>query len=123
MKEGFGHRRAGVAEDAVIHGEGLVHLTVEGTAPGEVAFQRSVLWNEGTKHLVAEARPHHLRRVLDLVVQHVQGFLLERESGAWLWWVIPPGLLITLTVLGFAFFGFALEELFDPKLRRRGKVS
>lgn len=38
-------------------------------------------------------------------------------SGAWLWWVIPPGLLITLTVLGFAFFGFALEEWLDPKLR------
>ncbi|HEY63303.1 MAG TPA: ABC transporter permease [Caldilineae bacterium] len=39
-------------------------------------------------------------------------------SGAWVWWVIPPGLLITLTVLGFAFTGFALEEFLDPRLRR-----
>ncbi len=39
-------------------------------------------------------------------------------SGAWVWWVIPPGLMITLTVLGFAFTGFALEEFLDPRLRR-----
>lgn len=39
-------------------------------------------------------------------------------SGAWLWWVIPPGLLITLAVLGFAFVGFALEEVLNPQLRR-----
>ena len=39
-------------------------------------------------------------------------------SGAWLWWVLPPGLLITLAVLGFAFTGFALEEVINPRLRR-----
>jgi len=39
-------------------------------------------------------------------------------SGAWKWWVIPPGLLITTAVLGFAFTGFALEELLNPCLRR-----
>ncbi|MDQ7850917.1 MAG: ABC transporter permease [Armatimonadota bacterium] len=38
-------------------------------------------------------------------------------SGAWLWWVFPPGLLITLAVLGFAFTGFALEEVLNPRLR------
>lgn len=39
-------------------------------------------------------------------------------SGAWKWWVLPPGLLITAAVLGFAFTGFALEESFNPRLRR-----
>lgn len=39
-------------------------------------------------------------------------------SGAWKWWVIPPGLLITAAVLGFAFTGFALEEALNPRLRR-----
>ncbi len=38
-------------------------------------------------------------------------------SGAWLWWVIPPGALVTATVLGFALVGFALEERFNPRLR------
>jgi len=39
-------------------------------------------------------------------------------SGAWKWWVLPPGLLITAAVLGFAFTGFALEEVLNPRLRR-----
>lgn len=39
-------------------------------------------------------------------------------SGAWKWWVIPPGLLITMAVLGFAFTGFSLEEILNPRLRR-----
>lgn len=39
-------------------------------------------------------------------------------TGAWKWWVVPPGLLITAAVLGFAFTGFALEEVLNPRLRR-----
>jgi ABC-type dipeptide/oligopeptide/nickel transport system permease subunit len=39
-------------------------------------------------------------------------------SGAWKWWVLPPGLLITSAVIGFAFTGFALEEVLNPRLRR-----
>jgi len=38
-------------------------------------------------------------------------------TGAWVWWVLPPGLLITATVLGFALMGFALEEVLNPRLR------
>lgn len=38
-------------------------------------------------------------------------------SGAWLWWVLPPGLLITLAVAGFAFSGYALENALNPRLR------
>lgn len=42
-------------------------------------------------------------------------------SGAWVWWVIPPGVLITAATLGFAFTGFALEEVLNPRMRgRRG---
>jgi ABC-type dipeptide/oligopeptide/nickel transport system permease subunit len=42
-------------------------------------------------------------------------------SGAWVWWVMPPGLLITAATLGFAFVGFALEEALNPRMRgRRG---
>jgi len=42
-------------------------------------------------------------------------------GGTWLWWVIPPGLLIAAASLGFALVGLALEEALDPRLRgRRG---
>lgn len=40
-------------------------------------------------------------------------------SGAWVWWVLPPGILITAATLGFAFTGFALEEILNPRMRRR----
>jgi peptide/nickel transport system permease protein len=39
-------------------------------------------------------------------------------TGAWLWWVLPPGLCITLAVMGFALVGFAFEERVNPRLRR-----
>jgi peptide/nickel transport system permease protein len=37
---------------------------------------------------------------------------------AWLWWVLPPGLLIAASALGFALLGFALEQRVNPRLRR-----
>ncbi|HXF81964.1 MAG TPA: ABC transporter permease [bacterium] len=39
-------------------------------------------------------------------------------SGAWPWWVLPPGMMITAAVLGFTFTGFALEGILYPRLRR-----
>lgn len=40
-------------------------------------------------------------------------------SGAWTYWVIPPGVAITMTVLGLAFIAFSLERLANPRLVRR----
>jgi peptide/nickel transport system permease protein len=37
-------------------------------------------------------------------------------TGAWKWWMLPPGLALTLVVLGFAFVGYASEEWADPRL-------
>lgn len=39
-------------------------------------------------------------------------------KGLW-WWVLPPGLLITLTGLGFLLLGSSLEEYFNPRFKRR----
>jgi len=38
-------------------------------------------------------------------------------SDVWMWWMLPPGLCIVLTVLGLTFVGYALEETLDPKLK------
>lgn len=38
-------------------------------------------------------------------------------TGAWPWWILPPGLLITLTVLAFAMIGYSLEEVVNPRLK------
>src|SRR6266568_64109 len=35
------------------------------------------------------------------------------------WWIIPPGISIAIVSLSFVLIGYALDELFNPKLRRR----
>jgi len=37
---------------------------------------------------------------------------------AW-WWILPPGLAITLLTLSFVFIGHAVDEIVNPRLRRR----
>jgi ABC-type dipeptide/oligopeptide/nickel transport system permease subunit len=39
-------------------------------------------------------------------------------SPMWKWWVLPPGLAITVTLLGFTFVGVALEPAFNPRWHR-----
>jgi peptide/nickel transport system permease protein len=39
-------------------------------------------------------------------------------NGLW-WWVVPPGLLIALVGMTFAFVGFAMDKVLHPKLRTR----
>jgi peptide/nickel transport system permease protein len=35
------------------------------------------------------------------------------------WWIFPPGLGIAFLSLSFILLGFAMDEIFNPKLRRR----
>lgn len=53
------------------------------------------------------------------------GHMLEAAQGAgamaandWAYY-LPPGICITLVVLGFSFLGHSIEPLFDPRLRER----
>ena len=39
-------------------------------------------------------------------------------SAMWTWWVLPAGLAVALTVLGFTFVGVALEPSFNPRWLR-----
>jgi peptide/nickel transport system permease protein len=39
-------------------------------------------------------------------------------NGLW-WWVVPPGLLIAIMGMTFAFLGFAMDKILHPKLRTR----
>jgi len=38
-------------------------------------------------------------------------------TDAWIWWIVPPGVLITLLVISFAYIGNALEQIANPRLR------
>lgn len=44
-------------------------------------------------------------------------------TDAWLWWILPPGILITVLVIGFAFTGYSMEEILDPRLRKGRKSN
>ncbi len=39
-------------------------------------------------------------------------------TDAWKWWILPPGMALTVVILGLAFLGYAVEEWADPRLRR-----
>lgn len=39
-------------------------------------------------------------------------------TGAWKWWLLPSGLIIFFTLLGFTLVGYGLESALDPRLRR-----
>jgi ABC-type dipeptide/oligopeptide/nickel transport system permease subunit len=36
-------------------------------------------------------------------------------GSTWLWWLLPPGLAITVAILGFTFIGVGLEPEFNPR--------
>ena len=46
---------------------------------------------------------------------HTQGGFFHL---AW-WWIIPPGAAITILTLAFVFIGHAVDEIVNPRLRRR----
>jgi len=46
----------------------------------------------------------------------VEGYAIRNELYMW---VLMPGLFIVFVVLGFTFLGYALDEIFNPKLRKR----
>ncbi|HOK00008.1 MAG TPA: ABC transporter permease [Termitinemataceae bacterium] len=39
-------------------------------------------------------------------------------KGIW-WWVLPPGLLISIMGMSFAFLGFSMDKILHPKLKTR----
>jgi peptide/nickel transport system permease protein len=39
-------------------------------------------------------------------------------SDMWMWWMLPAGLCIVLTILSLTFIGYALEEIVSPSLKR-----
>ena len=46
--------------------------------------------------------------------QAKSAFLTNR----WIWWILPPGLMITLLVVAFTYVGNALEDVINPRLRK-----
>jgi len=59
--------------------------------------------------------PHHTSWGMILHYAHGSGAI---AAGYW-WYVLPPGICILLLVLAFVFVGYALDEIVNPRLRKR----
>jgi peptide/nickel transport system permease protein len=46
-------------------------------------------------------------------------FTAGAMTAGWWWWLVPPGVAIVLVTLSFTMVGFALDEILNPRLRRR----
>lgn len=51
-----------------------------------------------------------------LMLHYARDFMFTE---AWLWWLLPPALAISFTIVAFAMVGYALETALDPRLRRQ----
>jgi peptide/nickel transport system permease protein len=52
-------------------------------------------------------------------IMQEQGGVFQSGQGIVWWWFIPPGLAITLLCVAFVFLGHAVDEIVNPRLRRR----
>ncbi len=48
-----------------------------------------------------------------------ESFTAGALTAGWWWWLIPPGIAIVLVTLSFTMCGYALDEVLNPRLRRR----
>jgi len=51
-----------------------------------------------------------------LMLHYAREFIF---TDAWQWWLLPPGLAVSLTIIAFALVGYSLEAALDPRMRRQ----
>jgi len=84
----------------------LVYVSLALAVPGAILAEAALSWlGLYDPHVMSWGRMLH-------DAQFEQG--IEK----W-WWIVPPGLCIALVSLSFILLGYALDEILNPKLRRR----
>ena len=51
-----------------------------------------------------------------LIDDAINGIAITRQL---IWWIFAPGFAIVLVVMGFTLLGYSLDEIFNPRLRKR----
>ncbi len=110
-------------EAAKASGAGTGYITVKHIFPNIVSLTYVNLALSVPGAIVAEAALSFLGLGDPTVISW--GRMLEeaRSTGAvtnllW-WWTVPPGISIALLSLSFILLGYALDDIFNPKLRKR----
>ena len=110
-------------EAAKASGAGTGYITIKHILPNVVSLTYVNLALSVPAAIVGEAALSFLGLGDQSTVTWGRMLELARDSGTaanlfW-WWVIPPGIGIALVSLSFILIGFSLDELFNPRLRRR----
>ena len=84
----------------------LVYVTLATTVPGNIVAEASL-------GFLGFSDPN--RMSWGLMLDNMQ---LNQAYRCW-WWVIPPGLCIAAIAIAFILFGYALDEILNPRLRLR----
>ncbi len=123
--QGMTIRSLTFVEAAVALGGKKTHLLIRHILPGVLPLALSQFILATSSSILTEASLAFLG--LGDPIQKSWGTILFYAqargaflSGAWPWWVLPPGLLISATVLGFVLVGRSLEEILMPQLRQHG---
>lgn len=103
-------------------GGGFRHVLIKHVLPGVLPLALSQLILATSSSILAEASLAFLG--LGDPIQKSWGTILFYAqargaflNGSWPWWVIPPGVLISVTVLSFVLIGRSLEDVLMPRLR------
>lgn len=111
-------------EAAKASGAGTGYITVRHILPNVVSLTYVSLALSVPSAIVGEAALSFLGLGDISVITWGRMLQLAREAGGsasnlfW-WWVIPPGIGIAALSLSFILLGYALDEMFNPRLRRR----
>jgi peptide/nickel transport system permease protein len=110
-------------EAAKASGAGTAYILTKHVFPNIIALTYVNLALSVPAAIVGEAALSFLG--LGDPTQVTWGKMLELARGAgsagsltW-WWIIPPGIGIAILSLSFILIGYSLDELFNPRLRRR----
>jgi peptide/nickel transport system permease protein len=110
-------------EAAKASGAGTAYIITKHVFPNIVALVYVNLALSVPAAIVGEAALSFLG--LGDPTQVTWGKMLELARGAgsagsltW-WWIVPPGIGIAILSLSFILIGYSLDEIFNPRLRRR----
>lgn len=109
-------------ESAKAVGAGNIHIMAAHILPNVMALVYVTLAMTVPSSIVAEAALSWLG-FFDPNVMSWGRMLRDIQAGpgyiTYWWWVVPPGLLISIVALSFIFIGYALDEILNPKFRER----
>lgn len=108
-------------EAAKAVGAGKTHILSQHILPNVVSLVYVTLATSVPSAIVAEASLSFLGYVDPNRMSWGRMLYEVQATGAYQcwWWVIPPGLSIAALAVAFILLGFALDEVFNPKLRMR----